>query len=1060
MTYQPSTGQWFGDQVEGNNVVEQIETAVTMPSSAVQGSTFPMTVAPVATNVPSSDSGDGITVTVYNASQFSLIVPVPKGLTYVPGSVDVTGGDATTSGNVVATYCTKPVADECTAHIDSGDYKTVYPYFETYLNPNTTVTGGDNVTMPTFSADFTATGSAGTVAPVDLTEFVLNTDVSYVGEVTFDGYPTCASCGSGSNAPTYTAPTAQATTTITPAPTVTALNPNSGTPAGGTSVVISGSDLANASAVDFGDTPATITADSSTSITATAPPGTGTVDVTVTTPDGTSATSTADQYSYELSSPPPALTAISPTGGPVTGGTGVTITGNNLGSAIAVDFGPGNPGTITADSSTSLTATSPAGTGTVDITVSTPSGTTTPSAPDQFTFGTPVLTELSAWTDTQTCGVQSTTTAPSLTSAAKVTATGAIGGGGGGALSSTSGGAGGAASSVAGTVPVTAGQQVTAVTGCAGATAPNGSGVATTGGAGGVGFSNGGDGGNGYYCVGANIEGECIGEGGTDGSGGGGGGSSAVCSGATCQVGVTPLVVAGGGGGGGESMCSGSAGGVGGIGGSGASTSSVDLTGAGPSGATGGTGADSGNAGGAGGVNSTGDTASGTPGGNGLDSVSAGESAANGGGGGGYVGGAGSGVDSAEDCASGAGGGGGSSWAPDGSSPAFATTSSPATAAVTFYGFVGTTPSVTTQPSAQTVDAGQTATFTAAASGNPTPSVQWQVSTDGGSTFTDILGATSPTYSATAEPSADGNEYQAVFTNSVGSIATDPAALTVDVAPAVTTQPANETVTEGQQVTFSAAGDGTPAPTIQWQVSTDGGHTFVDVPGATSTTYSFTTAAGDNGNQYEAAFHNSVGTVDSNPATLTLNTLPVITTQPVNTTAREKAVAHFTAAGTGYPTPGVRWQVSTNGGTTFTNIKGATATSYSFTTSASENHHQYRAVFTNIAGSTTTNPATLTVTAAVPVFIVTPTSLRSGTVYRITKSTYSFALRASGGISPYTWSLASGKLPSGLTLNSSGVISGNAKSVGTTTFQAKVVDTKTTVSPQTSATKTFSITIK
>ncbi len=69
-----------------------------------------MTVAPVATNVPSSDSGDGITVTVYNASQFSLIVPVPKGLTYVPGTVNVTGGDATTSGNVAATYCTAPVS--------------------------------------------------------------------------------------------------------------------------------------------------------------------------------------------------------------------------------------------------------------------------------------------------------------------------------------------------------------------------------------------------------------------------------------------------------------------------------------------------------------------------------------------------------------------------------------------------------------------------------------------------------------------------------------------------------------------------------------------------------------------------------------------------------------------------------------------------------------------------------------------------------------------------------------------------------------------------------------
>ena len=1059
LAYHPSTGQWLGDQVEGQNVVEQIENAVTMPSTVVQGSTLPITVAPVASSVPSSDSGDGITVTVYNASQFSEIIPVPKGLTYVPGSVNVTGGDATTSGNVAATYCTAPVSDACSAHIDSGDYKTTYPYLQTYLNPNTTVTGGDNVTMPTLSAKFKATGTAGTVLPIDLTEYILNTDVSYVGDVTFDGYPTCATCGSGSNAPTYTAPVPQATSTITPAPTVTGVNPSSGTPAGGTSVVITGSDLGTASAVDFGDTPATVTADSATSITATSPPGTGTVDITVTTPDGTSDTSSADQFTYGLSAPPPTLTSISPSGGPAGGGTSVTVTGDNLSGATAVDFGPGNPGTITADSSTSVSATSPAGTGTVDVTVTTPSGTTVPSQPDQFTFGTPVLTKLSSWTDSAACGTGSTTTAPALTSAATVTATGAVGGGGGGALYSTSGGAGGDGASVTGTVAVTGGQQLTAVTGCAGATAPDDTDVPATGGAGGLGFSNGGSGGNGYYCIGANVEGECIGEGGADGSGGGGGGSSALCSGTSCTAGGSPLAVAAGGGGGGESTFPDSDGGAGGAAGSGSSTSSTDSTGAGPSGVAGGTGADSGNTGGAGGVNSSGDSAGGGVGGNGSDSVSAGESAANGGGGGGYVGGAGSTDDAAEDDGSGGGGGAGSSWILNGSGATFATTSSPAAVTVTFYGFVGTSPSITTQPTAQTVNAGQSATFTAAASGNPTPSVQWQVSTDDGTTFTNILGATSPTYTATVEPSESGNQYQAVFTNSVGSEASNAVSLTVDSLPSVSTQPTSQTVNQGQPVTFSAAATGTPAPTVQWEVSTDGGTSFTDISGATSTTYTFTTAAGDNGNQYEAAFTNSVGTVGSAPATLTLRTLPVVTTQPTSASAKERGKATFTAAASGYPTPTVQWQVSTNGGTSFSAIKGATATTYSFTTSASESHHQYRAVFTNSVGSTDSNPATLTVTAAAPVKITT-TSLPKGSIYKITKSVYSTTLKASGGVSPYTWSLESGKLPAGLKLSSSGVISGKATTAGTVKFVVKVVDTKTVVTPQTSATKALSITIK
>ena len=66
----------------------------------------------------------------------------------MPGSIGTTGGDATTSGQFAATYCTAPVADACTAQIDSGNYKTVYPYIETYLKPSTTVAGGSNVRFP------------------------------------------------------------------------------------------------------------------------------------------------------------------------------------------------------------------------------------------------------------------------------------------------------------------------------------------------------------------------------------------------------------------------------------------------------------------------------------------------------------------------------------------------------------------------------------------------------------------------------------------------------------------------------------------------------------------------------------------------------------------------------------------------------------------------------------------------------------------------------------------------------------------------------------------------
>src|SRR5467141_3288714 len=185
-----------------------------------------------------------------------------------------------------------------------------------------------------------------------------------------------------------------------------------------------------------------------------------------------------------------------------------------------------------------------------------------------------------------------------------------------------------------------------------------------------------------------------------------------------------------------------------------------------------------------------------------------------------------------------------------------------------------TTPTITTQPANQMVTAGQTATFTAAATGSPTPTVQWQVSTDGGATFSNVSGATSTTLSFATASSQNGYQYRVVFTNAAGTATTTAATLTVNTLPAITTQPANQTVTAGQTATFMAAATGSPTPTGQWQVSMDGGVTFSNVSGATSTTLSFTTALAQNGNRYRAVFTNAAGTATTTAATLTVNATP------------------------------------------------------------------------------------------------------------------------------------------------------------------------------------------
>ena len=290
---------------------------------------------------------------------------------------------------------------------------------------------------------------------------------------------------------------------------------------------------------------------------------------------------------------------------------------------------------------------------------------------------------------------------------------------------------------------------------------------------------------------------------------------------------------------------------------------------------------------------------------------------------------------------------------------------------------VQTVPSVSTNPTNQTVTAGSTASFTAAAGGNPAPTVQWKVSTNGGETFTPIGGATSTTYSFTAGAGQNNNQYEAFFTNAAGSATTNAATLNVQFAPGVTTNPGNQTVIAGNTATFTAAAGGNPAPSVQWELSTDGGATFNPIGGATSTTYSFTASAGQNNNQYEAVFTNSIGSATTTAANLTVQTIPSVTTNPANQTVTAGNAATFTAAGSGNPAPAVQWKVSTDGGATFNPIGGATSTTYSFTASAGHNNKQYEAVFTNVVGGATTTAATLTVQTA-PSVTTNPTNQSVG----------------------------------------------------------------------------------
>jgi hypothetical protein len=280
-------------------------------------------------------------------------------------------------------------------------------------------------------------------------------------------------------------------------------------------------------------------------------------------------------------------------------------------------------------------------------------------------------------------------------------------------------------------------------------------------------------------------------------------------------------------------------------------------------------------------------------------------------------------------------------------------------------------PSITTQPSNQTVFAGQKATFSVSANGTSPLSYQWRKN------GTAISGATSASYITPAETTSDtGALFSVVVSNSVGNVTSNSATLTVnpDPAPAITSQPASQTITAGQTATFSVTASGTAPLTYQWQKN------GVAISGATSSSY--TTPAettSDNGAQFSVIVSNSAGTATSNSAVLTVNPAPVapsITTQPSSKTITTGQTATFSVSASGTAPLNYQWQKN---GAAISN-----ATSSSYTTPAettSDNGAQFTVVVSNSVGSVTSNPATLTVNAPTP-GALTPstTSLNFGNV--------------------------------------------------------------------------------
>jgi len=264
-------------------------------------------------------------------------------------------------------------------------------------------------------------------------------------------------------------------------------------------------------------------------------------------------------------------------------------------------------------------------------------------------------------------------------------------------------------------------------------------------------------------------------------------------------------------------------------------------------------------------------------------------------------------------------------------------------------------PQFTAQPQDRSVVAGDSTTFTATASGEPVPTLQWETSLDG-QTWTAVAGATTSTLTVASTVQADdGRRYRAVATNSQGSTTSSVArlALLPAVAPSFVNPPQALTVVAAQAAAFEVGAAGAPTPTLQWQVSLDDGKNYTNINGATGTRLELaTTVAADDGKLFRVVASSRVGSLISPAVRLTVHSAPQVVVHPQDVVSSAAGVAvTVTVAGTGNPAADVQWQESRDGGASYQNVAGATAASYQWTPTATDGRRLLRARLSNAAGT-------------------------------------------------------------------------------------------------------------
>jgi uncharacterized repeat protein (TIGR03803 family) len=271
-----------------------------------------------------------------------------------------------------------------------------------------------------------------------------------------------------------------------------------------------------------------------------------------------------------------------------------------------------------------------------------------------------------------------------------------------------------------------------------------------------------------------------------------------------------------------------------------------------------------------------------------------------------------------------------------------------------------TPPAIISQPAAEAIATGGTATYVVSATGTSPLLYQWQCNSTNLTDDNRIVGSTSSILSVSNVTQYDAGAYGVIVSNSAGAVTSTTALLIVNVngqAPSISTQPFSESVALGSNATFSITALGTQPLQYQWQLNSTNVSDGIGISGATNSTLILSAVVGSQAGSYSVILSNAAGLAHSDGALLAVGSAPWITIQPLSQTVVAGSMLRLMVNASG--TPPLAYQWMKNGGdlTDVGEISGSTSNNLTLNPTMLGDAGTYSVIITNAFGSVTSTPS-------------------------------------------------------------------------------------------------------